>query len=84
MKKRKKKIEENENSFEENEENEDSFDKEKNEVKLINNNNLFPINSGENNKEINVNEIIKDIKQKENDKKKQKEKEKPKDEIEFE
>ena len=37
------------------------------------NNNLFPINSGENNKEINVNEIIKDIKQKENDKKKQKE-----------
>ena len=48
------------------------------------NNNLFPINSGENSKEINVNEIIKDIKQKENDKKKQKEKEKPKDEIEFE
>ena len=37
---KKKKIEENENSFEENEENEDSFDKEKNEVKLINNNNL--------------------------------------------
>ena len=36
------------------------------------NNNLFPINSGDNNQEKNVNEIIEDIKQKESEKEKKK------------